>query len=68
LREALGNAPPASEHRIRLLGVLARVATSRRQIVEARRYLEEAMRVAKQSDARELLPMLEGIEKLIAVA
>jgi serine/threonine-protein kinase len=68
LREALGNAPPTSEHRVRLLGVLARVANARRQTKEARRYLDEAMRVARQSDARELMPMLERIEKQIAVA
>jgi serine/threonine-protein kinase len=68
LREALGNAPPNSEHRVRLLGMLAGVANARRQTQEARRYLEEAKRVARQSDARELMPMLENIERLIAVA
>jgi serine/threonine-protein kinase len=68
LREALGMAPPNSEHRVRLLGVLARVASARRHTKEARRYLDEAIRVARQSHARELMPMLERIEKLIAVA
>jgi serine/threonine-protein kinase len=68
LREALGNAPPASEHRARLLGVLAHVAQSRSHPGEARRYIDEAMRVARQSDHRELLPMLERLEKSIAVA
>jgi serine/threonine-protein kinase len=68
LREALGMAPPNSEHRIRLLGVLARVASARRHTQEARRYLDEAIRVARQSDAGELMPMLERIERLIAVA
>jgi serine/threonine-protein kinase len=66
LREALGNAPPTSEHRVRLLGVLAGVASARRQTDEARRYLDEAIRVARQSDARELMPMLERLEKMIA--
>ena len=61
--------PPTSEHRARLLGVLARVAQrAPASTREARRYLDEAMRVARQSDARELMPMLERIEKHIAVA
>ncbi len=68
LREALGMAPPNSEHRVRLLGVLARVASARRHTQEARKYLDEAMRVARQSHARELMPMLERLEQLIAVA
>jgi len=68
LREALGNAPPTSEHRAHLLGVMAHVANARRHPGEARRYLDEAMRVARQSDARELLPMLEELDKTIAVA
>lgn len=68
LREALGNAPPTSEHRARLLGVLARVAQARSHSAEARRYLEEAMRVARQSDSRELLPLLQKIEASLRVA
>ena len=68
LREALGTAPPASPHRAHLLGVLARVADARRQPEEARRYLEEAMRVARQSDAGALIPILERLDKRIAVA
>jgi serine/threonine-protein kinase len=68
LREALGNAPPSSEHRARLLGVLARVAQERSHPDDARRYLDEALRVARQSDARELLPMLEKLEASMAVA
>jgi serine/threonine-protein kinase len=68
LREALGNAPPTSEHRARLLGVLAHVAQSRSHPGEARRYIDEAKRVARQSDHSELLPMLERLEKSIAVA
>jgi serine/threonine protein kinase len=68
LREALGNAPPTSEQRARLLGVLARVAQARSHPEEARRYLEEAMRVARQSDARELLPLLQKLEATIEVA
>jgi serine/threonine protein kinase len=68
LREALGTAPPASPHRAHLLGVLARVADARRHPDEARRYLDEAMRVARQSDARSLFPILERLDKTIAVA
>jgi serine/threonine-protein kinase len=68
LREALGNAPPASHHRAHLLGVLAQVANARQHPDDARRYLEEALRVAKQSNARALLPILERLDKTIAVA
>jgi len=68
LREALGNAPPASEHRARLLGVLASVANARSNTGDARRYINEAMRVARQSDHRDLLPLLENVERSIAVA
>jgi len=67
LREALGSAPPTSAHRAPLLGVLARVASARSNPEGARRYLDEAMRLARHSDAG-LLPMLEQIEKTIAVA
>jgi serine/threonine-protein kinase len=68
LREALGTAPPASPHRAHLLGVLARVADARQHPGDARRYLDEAMRMARQSDARSLLPILERLDKTIAVA
>jgi serine/threonine-protein kinase len=68
LREALDSAPPSSEHRARLLGALAQVAHSRRNTEQARRYLAEAIRVARQSDAGELLPLLERLDKTIAVA
>ena len=68
LREALGNAAPTSEHRARLLAVLAHVAHARSHPGEARRYIDEAMRVARQSDHRALMPMLEQLEKTIAVA
>ena len=68
LREALGNAPPTSKHRAHLLGLLAHVANVRRNPGEARRYLDEAMRVANQSDARSLIPILERLDKAIAVA
>jgi serine/threonine-protein kinase len=68
LREALGNAPPTSTHRARLLGVLAQVAHARKQTNEARKYLVEAKKLARGSDARELLPMLETLERSIEVA
>jgi hypothetical protein len=47
---------------------MAQVANARRHPGEARRFLDEAMRVARQSDARGLLPMLERLDKTIAVA
>jgi serine/threonine-protein kinase len=69
LREALGNAPPTSEHRARLLGVLARVAKARQQPDQARRYVDEAMRVARQCGASGLLPKLEELARtMMAVA
>ena len=68
LREALGNAPPTSKHRAHLLGVLAHVANVRRNPHEARRYLDEAIRVARQSNAGSLIPILERLDKVIAVA
>jgi serine/threonine-protein kinase len=68
LGEALDSAPPTSEHRAHLLGVMAQIANTRRHPDEARRYLDEAIRVARQSDARALLPILERLDKAIAVA
>jgi hypothetical protein len=68
LREALGTAPPTSPYRAHLLGVLARVADARKQPADARRYLDEAMRLAKRSNARSLLPILERLDRTIAVA
>jgi serine/threonine protein kinase len=68
LREALDGAAPTSEHRAHLLGVMAQVASARRHPDDARRYLDEAMRVARQSDARGLIPILERLDKTIAVA
>jgi serine/threonine-protein kinase len=68
LREALGIAPPSSGHRAHLLGVLAQVASSRSQPREARQYIDEALRVAHQSNSRTLLPILERLDKTIAVA
>jgi serine/threonine-protein kinase len=68
LREALGLAPPSSSHRAHLLGVLAQVASSRSQPREARQYIDEALRVARQSNSRTLLPILERLDKTIAVA
>jgi serine/threonine-protein kinase len=66
LREALGNAPPRSEHRARLLGVLARVASARQQPDKARVYLDEAMNVAQQCGASGLLPKLEELARTVA--
>ena len=69
LREALGNAPPTSEHRARLLEVLARVASARQQPDQARRYVDEAMRVAQQCGASGLIPKLEELARtMTAVA
>jgi hypothetical protein len=47
---------------------MAHVANARRHPGEARRYLDEAIRVARQSDARGLMPLLEQLDKTIAVA
>jgi serine/threonine-protein kinase len=66
LREALGNAPPTSEHRARLLGVLASVASARKQHDQARRYVDEAMRVALQCGASGLIPKLEELARTMA--
>ena len=68
LREALGHAPPTSSHRAQLLGVLARVAQARAHPEDARKYLNEAIRVARQSDAHQLIPMLQKLESSIGVA
>jgi serine/threonine-protein kinase len=69
LREALGNAPPTSEHRARLLGVLASVASARHQHDQARRYVDEAMRVALQCGASGLIPKLQELARsMTAVA
>jgi tetratricopeptide (TPR) repeat protein len=68
LREALGLAPPTSDHRAHLLAVLAQIASTRSQPREAREYLDEALRVAKQSNSRTLLPILEQLDKTIKVA
>jgi serine/threonine protein kinase len=68
LREALGLAPPSSDHRAHLLGVLAQVASSRSHPREARQYMDEALQVARQSNSRTLLPILERLDKSIAVA
>jgi hypothetical protein len=66
LREALGNAPPTSEHRARLLEVLARVASARHQLDQARRYVDEAMRVALQCGASGLIPRLQELARTVA--
>ena len=68
LREALGNAAPTSEHRARLLAVLAHVAQARSHPNDARKYIDKALRVARKSDHASLVPMLEQLEKTIAVA
>jgi hypothetical protein len=44
------------------------VANVRRNPHEARRYLDEAIRVARQSNAGSLIPILERLDKVIAVA
>ena len=68
LREALGHAPPTSSHRAQLLGVLARVAKARDNPDDARKFLTEAIRVARQSDAHQLIPMLQKLESSFEVA
>ena len=53
--------------RAHLLASLARIAHLRRHESEARTYLEEALRLARRSDARELVKSLETLERAIAV-
>jgi serine/threonine protein kinase len=66
LREALDVAEPTGKDRAHLLAALARVAIARRDQRDAKGYLEQALRLARQSDARELVASLETMGRAIA--
>lgn len=59
LREAINLAPPTGEDRAKVLFALARVARARQRSPDAVRYLSEAIDLAHNSGARELLASLE---------
>ena len=67
LREALDLSAPNDTDRAQLLASLARVAHARARAQEAHGYLQEALRLAQRSDARELVVSLESFKKSIAV-
>ena len=66
LREALDAAAPTSSERAHILATLARVAHARQNQHEAQGYIEQALRIARQSDARELVLSLETLQRDIA--
>ena len=66
LREALDVASPGDADRAEMLARLAQFAHARTQKVEAQGYLREALRLARKSDARELVRSLETLERAIA--
>ena len=67
LREALDIAGPSGKDRASVLGALATVANGREKKNEARLYLHEAMELAFESGAHELLHSLEDLKRSIAV-
>ncbi len=67
LREALHLAGPTGEDRARILGALAKVCSGRDRPQEAHTYLREALELAFESGAHDLLFSLEGLKKTIAV-
>jgi serine/threonine-protein kinase len=67
LREALDLAGPSGEDRARVLGALAQVSKGRDRKQEAHMYLREALELAFESGAHELLFALEDLKKSIAV-
>jgi serine/threonine-protein kinase len=67
LREALDIAGPSGKDRASVLGALAQVASAREKKNEARLYLHEAMELAFESGAHELLHSLEDLKRSIAV-
>ncbi len=67
LREALDIAGPSGKDRASVLGALATVANGREKKNEARLYLREAMELAFESGAHELLHSLEDLKRSIAV-
>jgi serine/threonine-protein kinase len=67
LREALDIAGPSGKDRASVLGVLAQVANGREKKNEARLFLREAMELAFESGAHELLHSLEDMKRVMAV-
>jgi serine/threonine-protein kinase len=67
LREALDVAGPSGKDRASVLGALAQVASAREKKNEARLYLREAIELAFESGAHELLHSLEDLQRSIAV-
>ena len=67
LREALDMAGPSGKDRASVLGALAHVAHGRERKVEAQIYLREALELATQSGAHELVTSLEDLRRSIAV-
>jgi serine/threonine-protein kinase len=68
LREALDLAGPSGQDRARVLGALAQVSSGRDRRQEAHMYLREALELAFESGAHELLFQLEDLKKSIASA
>jgi serine/threonine-protein kinase len=66
LREAIDIAAPNDEDRAHMLATLAQIAHARAHQTEAQSYLKEALRLARKSDARELVQSLETLERAIA--
>ncbi len=66
LREALDLAGPSGQDRARVLGALAQVSSGRDRRQEAHMYLREALELAFESGAHELLFQLEDLKKSIA--
>jgi serine/threonine-protein kinase len=67
LREALDLAGPSGEDRARVLAALARVSKHRDRMMEAKNYLTEAMFLASESGAGDLMTSLEDLRRSIAV-
>jgi serine/threonine protein kinase/tetratricopeptide (TPR) repeat protein len=66
LREALDVAGPSGRDRAAVLGALAHVAHGRDRRHDARDYLREALELASNSGAHELLASLESLRRSIA--
>jgi serine/threonine-protein kinase len=63
LREALDLAGPSGADRARVLGSLAFVARGRDRTIEATVYLREALELARQSDAQDLVTSLDRMRR-----
>jgi serine/threonine protein kinase len=63
LREALDLAGPSGSERARVLGSLAYVARGRDRTIEATVYLREALELARQTDAQDLMLSLDRMRR-----